>query len=424
MPSRFSSLLLLLACAAHADQDYGLIIEEMAERGELIVQDAQRMATGSDGTSSSSDLHALDQAVSTVSGAQRLRELSGRVPSQAAPRQPPPSSVPDSGGHVVYLMTTIGELDDSLTRLHSGIALFNRENGLHDVVRAHVVIRGLAPGDVTIGNTLSKLQPIVSRFREQVPLESDPQIDVALNPNPFREFSVGDEGPVLAIVSPDGTVRRSRGSYSITETLKLSHTDIRTLGPTVALAERDLLDEIQDRIARLDVAGIKQGAQDRLWLKLGRPVRDLPLAESYRRFDVSLAFELQQPLLDAEGKVLIPAGQSFNPMDKIPFNRTIVAFNPSRQVELDRVMMFLSRIPVSARLNVRPLVTHLAFPGHDKPREAQQALERHLGMPVYLLDDTAIHRFQIVRTPTMITGDNRRRLMVVEEMAPAAKEGS
>lgn len=422
MPFRSSSvfcglLLSVIACQGSAQQDYGEIAQEMAKHGEQIVQEAL-----GGGSADPDRARVIEQARQALTSGLAARPLQSPVsPPGQAPSSPPSVATPDPAGHVVYLMTTLSELADGIIQLEASVAGFNRANPDIRIARAHVVIRGLHPGDVAITDTIGRLTPIVGEWRQMAMTDARDLIDVALNPNPFREFAVGDEGPVLTVVSPDGSVRSARGTYSLTETMKALPGRNPTLGPTVAYAERDLLDEIEERIAKLDVEGIKLGAQKRLWDRLGTADKELPLANEYRRFEVSLAFELQEPLLDADGKVLIPAGQRFNPMDRLPFTRTVVAFNPSRQVELDRVGQLLAAMPASARLGVRPLVTHLAFPGQTDARLAQQALESHLGMRVFLLDETAIHRFQISHTPTMVTGDNVRRLLIVEEMAPMGK---
>lgn len=417
---------------ASSPRSYDEDIRQIGETADAIVQQAtQPGVTPAPGRPhlSPAALHAIEQAQQTR-GHLLERNSSSQGSQSIVPRgqrqEAPSAATPNPAGAVVYLLTTFPDLEDSLTGLSADIGALRRKDA-NRVVEAHVLVRGLLPGHEQIGETIRSIQPIVSAFQSSQRDRIEPgytplDIQVALNPNPFRTFEAGDFGPLLVIVEPDGTIRRGKGTVSVTEVIRrtAAEGDAGVLGPLTAFVERNLLDEIQDRIAKLDAAAIKKGAQDRLWSRLSQPQVDLPMATDPEIFELDLSFELTTPMTDQNGQVLIPAGTRFNPMEHMPFTRRVVIFNPEREEELDRVTHHLAGLS-SGRENVRLIATHFRTPSTLQAREAQQQLERRFNLPVYLLDRQMLARFAVKKTPTVITGDNHRKLILVETIV--AKDG-
>ncbi|MBJ6930691.1 pilus assembly protein, partial [Vibrio cholerae] len=50
---------------------------------------------------------------------------------------------------------------------------------------------------------------------------------------------------------------------------------------------------------------------------------------------------MQRPLLDANGRTLIPAGTRINPLKALPFTQQLVVFNASNAEEVDAVAHWL-----------------------------------------------------------------------------------
>jgi len=393
-------------------------IQEMIDRSRAIIDQAAGKALPPGGQLTPQQ-RAVQQAIATAGQSQKL-PLQSSVAKEDVPSTKP---LPD--GMVVYLMTTFPGLEATLTLFGAQVQAYARANP-DRLAEVHVVIRGLLPGTRHLGDTMRALQPIVSEFQQDQDLLATPDfapepIQVALNPKPFREFGFGDEGPAIAIVKSDGTIVKGTGTLSIAAVL--DHHDkfgtLASLGPTTPFIERDLLDEIQDRIADLDGEAIKKGAQDRLWARLSSPQVELPLADAYTRTELDLSFQLQHDLKGQDGNILVPAGTVFNPMDHMPFTRTMIVFDPSRAEEIDRVDHYLKHRKPS-RFNVRLIATHFATASTPTAREAQQELEGHFDIPVYLLDRAVLNRFAINSLPTVVTGNNAAKRMVVETLGPKA----
>lgn len=407
------------ALTASADQANDQAVKEMIDSARAIIDETKRRPSYS-GEVLTPQQRAIQQAIATAGQAQRLPSHQSPVPAQDTP-----STAPSPEGMVVYLMTTFPDLPSTLTAFGAQVQAYARANP-GSLAQVHVAVRGLLPGTRHLGDTMRALQPIVSQFQREQDLLFTPEfaphpIQVSLNPKPFREFNAGDEGPAIAIVKTDGTIVQSRGTLSIAASL--DHHDkfgsLAVLGPTTPFVERDLLDEIQDRVEELDEDAIKQGAQDRLWARLATPQVSLPLSEAYKRVELDMSFRLQKDLKDQNGKVLVPAGTSFNPMEHMPFTRTMIVFDPSRSEEIERIDHYLSHKKPS-RYNVRLIATHFATAAAPTAREAQQELEAHFDVPVYLLDRAVLNRFAINELPTVVTGNNAAKRMVVETLGPKA----
>lgn len=97
------------------------------------------------------------------------------------------------------------------------------------------------------------------------------------------------------------------------------------VGQTYEIAERDGLDEIMERVKKHDwekeMASIKPESY--------RPpgLRDLPRAQSTHSFLIDMTYTLDRDIPDGRGGILYPKGYSFNPLDHVFFDQTLVVFD-------------------------------------------------------------------------------------------------
>ena len=113
--------------------------------------------------------------------------------------------------------------------------------------------------------------------------------------------------------------------------------DLGTIGAVYPIAEPDALAEMKAKAARVDW----KKYLDRE--KLTRRIREfrpkdlvrLPAAGHDRTFLVDMSFTLDMDIPDGKGGILYPRGFTFNPLDFVSFNRTLVIIDGSdkRQVE-------------------------------------------------------------------------------------------
>lgn len=96
--------------------------------------------------------------------------------------------------------------------------------------------------------------------------------------------------------------------------------DLGTVGPTYPIAEQDLLDHIQARLRALEQSGELARVQAANVARAQRsaetpvPVSGLRKATVSRvwRFDPSVRFD--EPVVDAKGRIVVPAGMLANPL--------------------------------------------------------------------------------------------------------------
>ncbi|MCG3761299.1 pilus assembly protein, partial [Vibrio cincinnatiensis] len=107
---------------------------------------------------------------------------------------------------------------------------------------------------------------------------------------------------------------------------------------------------------------------------------------------------MQRPLLDANGRTLIPAGTRINPLKALPFTQQLVVFNASNAEEVDAVAHWLENQDRTLR-RITLITTQL-----DRAQgwSRLNALEKTLDSPVYLLNASLKQRFDLQVTPSFV----------------------
>ena len=113
--------------------------------------------------------------------------------------------------------------------------------------------------------------------------------------------------------------------------------DLGTLGATYSIAERDALEEIEERARQVDWGKLFDREKSEQKIKSYKP-KDLALLpradrDSVRSVDISYRLEFDIP--DGRGGILYPRGFSFNPLDYIVYPRTIVVINGTDREQVE-----------------------------------------------------------------------------------------
>ena len=173
---------------------------------------------------------------------------------------------------------------------------------------------------------------------------------------------------------------------------------VGVLGKVYPIAERDALEEIEERARQVDWPSILAGERPESF----RPpnlVR-LPRVNRGRSFLVDMTYTLDFDIPDGKGGILYPKGYRFNPLDYIPFNQTLVIIDgdDSEQVE------WLQGSPLAHRPDTLILLTGGNFAG----------VGEGLGRAVFYAMRPVIERFQLKGVPSVIRP--KGRFMEVEEI--------
>lgn len=185
-------------------------------------------------------------------------------------------------------------------------------------------------------------------------------------------------------------------------------TDLGVLGPTYGIAEPHLLDFIQQRLRDQERSGelqrLMREAQARGIdaVKHPSPVPDLRATETARSFHVDPSFTLDRHIVDAQGRLLFPAGTRTNPLDVVSLSRQLLFFDARDSRQLARARELITRYEGQ----LKPILTGGSY------LELMKAWQR----PVYFdQEGMLVRRFGIRQLPALVSQDGRR--LRVDELA-------
>ena len=183
-----------------------------------------------------------------------------------------------------------------------------------------------------------------------------------------------------------------------------------TFGVTYPIAERDALEEIQERARQVDW----QKVLDRRKLESyqGPPDRGtLPRAKRERTFAVDLTYTMELDLPDGKGGILYPKGYTFNPLEYVVYPKSIVVINGN---DPEQLQWFVTS-EYATRLNVTLLLTE----------GRHTVVAKRLKRPLFYADRKIIERFRLKAVPSIIR--QKGRFMEVSEIdvrRTTAKKGA
>ncbi|WP_445368724.1 TrbC family F-type conjugative pilus assembly protein [Methylomonas sp. BW4-1] len=281
-------------------------------------------------------------------------------------------------------------------------AIFEESAGRDDVL---LVFRGPKPGQ-----KLPALMADLKRLLKSI----EPVPNIVIDPTRFQRWSVTSVPDI--IVEQDNKARlHVRGVSSLSwldEQLKAGKQgELGTLGDVGEIAEIDLLDEIKRRMAAIDWKQKQQQAIARFWQQQKFEV--LPVALDDRERTVDLTITAPRDLAAPNGQWIVRAGQTVNPLDKMPFGLCLMVFDATvpAQVELIQHQSCQDK-----QARVMYLVTQLP---RQSGWDSLKNLETLLKSPVYLLTPDVRSRFLLQHVPAVVE-QSGNRLLVHERKLPAA----
>lgn len=175
--------------------------------------------------------------------------------------------------------------------------------------------------------------------------------------------------------------------------------EIGVTGRTYAIAERDALDELEERSRKVDwqkhLKAIKPGNYRPANLMV------LPKARKTNTFLVDMAYTLENDIYNDKGKLLYPKGYTFNPLDFIKYQKTLVVIDGD---DSDQLRWFQTS-SLKNRLDVSLFIT----------QGASLEIAKKIKRPVYYATSPLIARFQLKALPSIVKAKGKN--MEVEEIA-------
>jgi conjugal transfer pilus assembly protein TraW len=333
-------------------------------------------------------LSRMQEAPPAVSACTDLGRLCGTAQAAAEPVARP--AEPPGVTYTVLVSRSLGA--EALR------AIFRAATG-RDV---RFLFRGVAPGE-RLMDMIKELHALLDGI--------DPVPAVEIDPTVFRETGA-TLVPLLIARGPDGELARVTGLSApawLREQIQGgARGDLGVRGPAVAISEVDLIEELQRRVAALDLDALRDGAIKRYWQRA--TFDTLPVVTEPRERTIDPTITASADVVLPDGSKAITAGQTVNPLDHVPFTHRLIVFDASdpRQVETARRLGETD----SAQ---RPLYLATRF---DRAQgwDGLRTVEDRLDEPVYLLTPDVRTRFALERVPALV--EARGRVFVVHEVLP------
>lgn len=367
--------------------------EAWLQRSQAILQtlESQPRPAWLNGQSEQLDMKRQAQQVLEASQAIQTEALSTRSTKLASGLSTTPSNKPVT---LLFVSFSLGE-----SALKS---IFEEASGRDDVL---LVFRGPKPGQ-----KLPALMADLKRLLKGI----DPRPNIVIDPARFQRWSVTSVPDI--IVEQDGKARlHVRGVSSLSwldEQLKAGKQgDLGTLGDVGEIAEIDLLEELKRRMAAIDWKQKQRQAIARFWEQ--QKFEDLPTALADRDRSVDLTITAARDLAAPNGQLIIRAGQTVNPLDKMPFGLCLMVFDATVPAQVELIQ----------HQSCQDKKAHVMYLATSLPRqdgwEKLKHLENTMQAPVYLLTPDVRSRFQLQHVPSFIE-QSGNRLIVHERKLPVS----
>ncbi|WP_223296654.1 TrbC family F-type conjugative pilus assembly protein [Thiorhodovibrio frisius] len=252
-----------------------------------------------------------------------------------------------------------------------------------------ILFRGIGE-DESLLDFMATLKPLLQ--------DIDPPPTVLLDPTPFREYDI-ESVPTLVATGPDGQELARVSGLASTTWLRAALDEDKTgdlgvRGPIREIAERDILELIHQRLARLDFKALGERAVARAFDRL--PFEPLPTAGEDRERWIDPTVTAGADVHLPDGTLLVRAGDSVNPLDKVPFTQRLVIFDASDSRQLAFAQSLAS--DPSDKPTTFLLTGAHRKGGWNALTRVMEQLERR----VYLLTPEMRERFSLDRVPAIV----------------------
>lgn len=270
------------------------------------------------------------------------------------------------------------------------------------------VLRGMV--DTTnIRTTLNRIKSVIG--------DTDRIPNVVIDPTLYQRFNV-TQAPTLVLVRENDLKPVTAVGAVTVYWLRRQATRVGTKGDAnlgvraehYDIAEVDLILEMQRRLANIDWNTKRQASIDRFW-RTKTDFIDLPDAKEDQEFEVDPTVRVTDDIKDADGNVLVHAGEAFNPLDVLPLSKTIVVF---RGTDPDQIAM-ANEVASRVRSEGRGVILLTTTVDTENGWKSVNGMETDLRGPVYLLQSNLAERFRLRHVPSTVTSRGNR--LVVNEMA-------
>lgn len=261
---------------------------------------------------------------------------------------------------------------------------------------------GIHPSDDSIGKTMVRLRKLMENHQTTA--------TARFHPKAFQEFEITS---VPAIIhARKGVIGIAHGTmnfdYLRTKMKDASGlNDFGTVGSTRPILERNLLEEIQERLTKIDGEKLKQKAVDNFWQK--RQFVVIPPTKKSETFYINPTVQVTDDIVNPRGEVLAKKGQIINPLETMPMSNTYILFDATDPLQLEWTTKQIGKSVGTGILMLMTSQLHKDS-GWDHLSELRKSFQRE----IYLIPKEMVERFAITGLPAIVTTDNQKKLVKVE----------
>lgn len=250
------------------------------------------------------------------------------------------------------------------------------------------------------------------RFLQELALQYDPIPNIVLDPTLFQDHGVTSVPTIVRLeqrTTIEGgdreVVARVTGLSDpawLERQIELGENgDLGVRGPVAEIAERDMVEVMQERVMAIDWDLKREQALERFWSN--QNFEWLPPATRSRTRRLDPRVHVLEDIIGPNGEVIAEQGQIINPLDSVPFTQAIVVMNATDPREIELVQEALHGI------SSQPGVTRVTFIATeldaDEGWDSYTAVSDAFDAPIYLLTPDVKERFALEFTPSVITSD-------------------
>jgi len=269
---------------------------------------------------------------------------------------------------------------------------------------AQVFLNGLKPGHRGIQETMVAIQEVATG------IENPPF--TRFHPEAFDRFGI-TQVPTMMIHQNGKSVLASgitnfKWLEERLEDESSGVTHLGAYGPTAEVQERNLLEEIQERLAEIDWEEKQRQAVANFWNN--QEFFELPKATADEEWYIDPTIRVVEDIVNPRGDVLAHAGQVVNPLHQATANLAIYIFDGQ---DIEQVEWLIHELSTAET----PAQTMLITSRLDR-QNGWEHLEVIRGMfrqEVYLLPEEIISKFQITALPALVQTDLEKGMMRINQ---------
>lgn len=263
-----------------------------------------------------------------------------------------------------------------------------------------LVVRGFPEGVNTV-EAIAHLQKLV--------MDTHSKAGLIIDPPAFKRHNI-TEVPVTILEESEIALLTAKGNSSaqyVTDAYSHGQRgDLGVMGPMVTIAERDLVEVMQERAHKIDFEKLKKSAKDRFWANQKYFELDHVVESRIREIDPTVI--VGEDILDSKGNLITAKGTKINPLDIRQFRQRLVIFDgrDKEQVKLAKQVFQDYSQSTRVTLILSALETTDGW-------ENFQRLQKEIGAPLFLLTPEVLTTFEIEKVPSTVYSDHNK--FIVQE---------